>query len=57
MNFDDYAAHDALGLADLVRKGEVSAAELEETARRGIDTVNGTINAVVGDVPVAKGRQ
>jgi amidase len=57
MNFDDYASHDALGLADLVRKGEVSAAELEETARRSIDTVNGTINAVVGDVPLAEGRQ
>ena len=57
MNFDDYAGHDALGLAELVRKGEVSAAELEETARRGIDVVNGTINAVVGDVPVAEGRQ
>lgn len=57
MNFDDYAAQDALGLADLVRRGEVSAAELEETARRGIDAVNGTINAVVGDVPVAEGRQ
>ncbi|MBT6203986.1 MAG: amidase [Rhodospirillaceae bacterium] len=57
MNFDEYAAHDALGLAELVRKGEVSVAELEETARRGIEAVNGTINAVVGDVPLAEGRQ
>ena len=32
MNFDDYVAHDALGLAALVASGEVSATELLDTA-------------------------
>ena len=56
MDLDDYASHDALGLAGLVRRGEVSAAELEAAARRGIEAVNGRINAVIGDVPEAARR-
>jgi Asp-tRNA(Asn)/Glu-tRNA(Gln) amidotransferase A subunit family amidase len=47
---DDYGAHDAVGLAALVRKGEVTPAELLEAARRRRDEVNPRINAVVADV-------
>ena len=32
IGFDDYVAHDALGLAKLVADGDVRAAELLETA-------------------------
>ncbi len=46
MGFDDYSNYDGLGLADLVRKGEVSAAELAEAA---IDRHNPTLNAIVYD--------
>ncbi|MEM7436016.1 MAG: amidase [Myxococcota bacterium] len=42
-----YDTHDALGLAELVRTGEVSAAELLETAIERIERVNPQINAVV----------
>lgn len=47
---DDYAAHDAVGLAALVRRGEVSAAELAEEALRRIEKHNPTLNAVVTDM-------
>lgn len=42
--FDDY---DALGLADLVRRREVNARELVETAIARIDALDGVLNAVV----------
>jgi len=45
--FADYSRHDATGLAELVRKGEVSAAELLETAIARRDAVDPIINAVV----------
>jgi len=47
MNFEDYADHDAVALANLVRKKEVSPAELMETALRAIDKLNPKLNAVV----------
>ena len=37
MTRDDYAAHDALGLAELVRKREASPAELVAAAIERID--------------------
>ena len=49
MGFDDYSNYDGLGLADLVRKGEVSAAELAEAAIERIDRHNPTLNAIVYD--------
>lgn len=49
MSFDEYAEHDGLGLAELVRRGEVSATELVEEATRRIDRHNPTLNAVVYD--------
>jgi len=51
---DEYLAHDATGLADLVRRGEVRAAELLDLALDRIEALNPGLNAVVrlmeGDV-------
>jgi amidase len=49
MGFDDYAQYDGLGLAELVRKGEVSPSELVEAALERIDRHNPTLNAIVYD--------
>ena len=46
-NFSEYTSYDALGLAELVRKGEVTATELCETAMERIERINPEINAVV----------
>jgi amidase len=45
--FTEYDRYDAAGLADLVRKREVSAAELLAEARQRCDRVNPRLNAVV----------
>ncbi|MEQ8586176.1 MAG: amidase [Thalassobaculaceae bacterium] len=45
--FSDYMTHDAVSLAALIRKGEVSAAEVLEAAIERADAVNPTINAIV----------
>lgn len=42
----DYAEHDGLGLAALVRKGETTPAELLEAAIERIERHNGKLNAV-----------
>ncbi len=47
---DDYQTYDAVGLAALVRKGEVTPAELLNAARRRRDEVNPRINAVIADL-------
>ncbi len=47
ISFDDYAAHDGLGLAALVRSGQVSAAELLDAAAARISAVNPVLHAVV----------
>lgn len=47
ISFDDYAAHDGLGLAALVRSGQVSAAELLDAAVARIGATNPVLNAVV----------
>lgn len=46
-HFNEYAQYDALGLAELVRTGQLSAVELLNEAIRRRDLVNPTINAVV----------
>ena len=43
----DYVAHDAVGLAALVRAGKVSPRELVEAAIRRIEARNGVLNAVI----------
>jgi amidase len=47
MGFTEYAQYDGLGLADLVRRGEVTAAELVEAAIERIERHDGALNAVV----------
>ncbi|MDX5331646.1 MAG: amidase [Caulobacteraceae bacterium] len=47
MGFSDYADYDGLGLAQLVKRGEVSPAELVEAAIERIERHNGVLNAVV----------
>jgi amidase len=47
MKFDEYRKYDAVALADLVRKKEVSPAELLETAISRTEEVNGALNAVI----------
>ena len=43
----DYLAHDAVGLAGLVRAGDVTPRELTEAAIRRIEAGNGALNAVI----------
>jgi Asp-tRNA(Asn)/Glu-tRNA(Gln) amidotransferase A subunit family amidase len=43
----EYSSFDALGLAELIRRGEVSAAEVLEAALTRTEEVNGRINAIV----------
>lgn len=42
--------HDAVGLADLVRRGEVSPLELVDDAIQRCEAVNGTLNAVITEM-------
>jgi Asp-tRNA(Asn)/Glu-tRNA(Gln) amidotransferase A subunit family amidase len=43
----DYARHDAIGLAELVRRGETTASELLEAAAVRAERVNPALNAIV----------
>src|SRR5262245_10345486 len=57
MKLSEYAGFDGLGLAELVRKGEVSSSELAQTAFKAIDAVNNKIFAVIGRVePPSAGK-
>ncbi|MGV7119453.1 amidase [Sphingopyxis sp. 550A] len=47
MGFADYDRFDALGLAELVAKGEVTALELVDTAIARIEALNPRLNAVI----------
>lgn len=51
MSIDEYMKHDGLGLAELVRTGEVTAGELLDMALKRLDAVNPRINAVVVRFP------
>src|SRR6266540_4286906 len=44
--FADFEQYDALGLADLVKRGKVSPAELLEAAIERVEARNGAVNAV-----------
>ncbi len=46
-SFNEYHDYDALGLAELVRRRELSASELVDTALNAIETLNPSLNAVV----------
>jgi Asp-tRNA(Asn)/Glu-tRNA(Gln) amidotransferase A subunit family amidase len=45
--FADYEQYDALGLADLVRRGKVTPAELLEAAIQRVEARNPKVNAVI----------
>src|SRR5271155_3328527 len=47
MDPDDYRAHDGLGLAELVRSGEVTPHELLDTALAAVEAINPSVNAIV----------
>lgn len=47
MTHDEYLAHDALGLAERIRFGDVTSAELVELAIARIEALNPALNAVV----------
>ena len=51
LSLAEYARLDATGLAELVRDKAVTPAELAATAMKGIDKVNGEINAVIENYP------
>jgi len=53
MDFHEYRAHDATGLAELVAGRQVSAAELLALARDRAAAVNPQLNAIVRDVPAS----
>ncbi|WP_412543558.1 amidase family protein [Longispora sp. K20-0274] len=42
----EYARHDALGLRDLIRAGEVSAAEVEAAARAALESADARLNGL-----------
>ena len=44
MNFQDYIRYDAVGLAELIRKKEVSADEVLRAALSRLDEVNPKLN-------------
>lgn len=50
MGFEEYDDYDAIGLAELVRAGEVSPTELLDAATERIATRNPALNAVVYDM-------
>jgi amidase len=47
MTHDEYVAHDATGLAELARSGQVTASELLEIALARIEALDPALNAVV----------
>ncbi|WP_336048465.1 amidase [Streptomyces sp. CA2R101] len=51
MDLSEYVRYDATGLAELVTRREVTAAELAEAAGRAIEAVNPLLNAVVESWP------
>ncbi|CAJ1587223.1 amidase [[Mycobacterium] wendilense] len=56
MNLDEYRAHDATGLAQLVADKAVTAAELLALAQQRAAEVNPRLNAIVRDVPADPDR-
>jgi amidase len=51
MRLDEYSGYDGLGLAELVRRRQVTARELGELALAGIEKVNPRLNAVIETFP------
>ncbi|EFV12131.1 amidase [Segniliparus rugosus] len=47
LTFGEYSSYDALGLAELVRTGQATPAELLDAALARLEAVDGTLNSVV----------
>ncbi|HET7300899.1 MAG TPA: amidase family protein [Oleiagrimonas sp.] len=54
MKLDEYAAQDATGLMELVRRGEVSPAELQQCAMQTIAQMNPVLNFMSGPASVGE---
>ncbi|MGY1636634.1 amidase [Geodermatophilus sp. SYSU D00742] len=50
MEVSEYTEYDATGLAELVAAGKVSAAEVQAAGRRAVESVDGELNALVGEL-------
>jgi amidase len=50
MKLSEYIEYDAVGLAQLITSGQVSAQEVQQVARQAIASVNPELNALVGDL-------
>ncbi|MGW3008324.1 amidase [Streptomyces sp. NPDC001219] len=57
MKLSEYVSYDAVGLAGLVARGEVTGAELEAAALEAVAAVNPLINAVVETWPAEGGER
>ena len=47
MTWQEWVEHDAVGLAECVRRGDVSPAELAQQAATGVALINAAVHAVV----------
>jgi hypothetical protein len=47
MNLSEYAGYDGIGLADLIRKKEVTAKEVAELVPAGFHKINPALNAII----------
>ena len=50
MKLSEYIEYDAVGLAQLITSGQISAHEVQQVARQAIESVNPELNALVGDL-------
>lgn len=50
MKLSEYIEYDAIGLAQLISSGQVSAHEVQQVARQAIELVNPELNALVGEL-------
>ena len=50
-NVSNYASYDGLGLAELMRNGDVTPKELLEDSYAAIEAVNPQLNGVVSRIP------
>ncbi len=57
VDYSEYSKHDAVGLAALVRAGDVEPDELLTAARGAPEAVNGRINAIVRELEPPDGRR
>lgn len=47
MNLQEYSSFDGLGLAELIRKKEITKSEVAACAIKAIQTINPKLNAIV----------